>query len=206
MTAQTSSPPFATTPSSGTLAAALWPAADSGAGQLLRPACLALAGTLFIALCAHIKVPMVPVPMTMQTFAILVVGMAFGWRLGLATVLLYIGEGMAGLPVFTNAGASPAYLLGPTGGYIAGFAVAAAATGWLAERGWDRSIWTTLPAMAIGTVCILGLGVAWLSTLIGFDTAIAAGLLPFVWGALVKIALAAAVLPGAWWVVARIRG
>lgn len=189
-----------------TLAAAVWPAAGSTAGRALRAALLALAGSLFIAVCAHIKVPMYPVPMTMSTFAILVVGMAFGWRLGLATVLLYIVEGMAGLPVFTNPGASPAYLLGPTGGYIVGFAVAAALTGWLAERGWDRTLWTAIPAMALGTACILGLGVAWLSTLIGLDKAIAAGLMPFLWGALVKIGLAAAVLPGAWALVSRLRG
>ena len=201
MTVQTSSHPSP----AATLAAALWPAADTGTGRYLRLVALAIAGSLFIAVSAHVKVPMVPVPMTMQTFAILVVGMAFGWRLGLATVVLYIGEGMAGLPVFTNAGASPAYLLGPTGGYIVGFAVAAAATGWLAERGWDRSIWTTLPAMAIGTACILGLGVLWLSTLVGFEKAVAAGFVPFAWGALVKIALAAAVLPAAWAIVSRVR-
>lgn len=188
------------------LAAVLWPARRAPALRAARAVLLALVGSLLIAVCAHIKVPMVPVPMTMQTFAVLLVGMAFGFRLGLATVLLYLAEGLAGLPVFTNPGAGPAYLLGPTGGYLIGFAVAAALVGWLGGRGWDRSVWTATVAMTLGTACIFVLGVGWLATLIGVDQAIAAGLTPFVYGAAAKILLAALLLPVAWSLVDRFRG
>jgi biotin transport system substrate-specific component len=188
------------------LAAALWPAGQGAALRRARAVLLAVAGSLLIAVSAQVKVPMVPVPMTMQTFAVLLVGMAFGFRLGLATVLLYLAEGLAGLPVFTNPGASPAYLLGPTGGYLIGFAVAAALAGWLGDKGWDRSVWTATLAMTLGTACIFVLGVAWLATLIGLDRAIAAGFVPFVWGAAVKILLAALLLPVAWALISRFRG
>ncbi|MEQ8698570.1 MAG: biotin transporter BioY [Bauldia litoralis] len=188
------------------LAAALWPAQESAASRAARAVLLAVAGSLFIAVCAQIKVPMVPVPMTMQTFGVLLVGMAFGFRLGLATLILYLAEGMAGLPVFTNPGASPAYFLGPTGGYLVGFAVAAALAGWLGDKGWDRSVWTATVAMTLGTACIFVFGVAWLSTLIGFEKAVALGLTPFLIGAAVKILLAALLLPVAWKLVSRFRG
>ena len=94
-------------------------------------------------------------------------------------------------------------MAGPTGGYLVGFAVAATLVGWLGERGWDRSVVLTLAAMALGTAVIFGLGVAWLSTLIGVEKAVAAGLTPFLVGAAFKIALAAAVLPFAWRLVGR---
>ncbi len=189
-----------------TLVDTLWPVRHGAALRLSRAILLALAGSLFVAVCAHIKVPMVPVPMTMQTFGALLIGMAFGFRLGLATLVLYLVEGMAGLPVFTNPGASPAYFLGPTGGYLVGFAVAAALVGWLGDRGWDRSVWTATVAMTLGTACIFGLGVAWLSTLIGYDKAIVFGLTPFLYGAAVKILLAALLLPVAWSLINRFRG
>lgn len=178
-----------------TLIAQVWPAQQTDSMRLLRAVVLAVLGSAFIAISAKISVPMVPVPMTMQTFAILVVGMAFGFRLGTATVLLYLAEGLAGLPVFAGPVAGPAYLVGPTGGYLAGFVVAAAIVGWLGDKGWDRSVVRTLLANAIGTACIFALGFAWLSTLIGADKAFAAGVLPFLIGAAAKIGLAAALLP-----------
>ncbi len=178
-----------------TLINALWP---REAGGVLRLALLAIVGSALMAISAKIQVPMYPVPMTMQTFAVLVIAMAYGTRLAGATLLLYLAEGAVGLPVFAS-GAGLAYMAGPTGGYLVGFVVAALLVGWLAERGWDRNIGATFAANLIGTLIIFVLGVAWLSTIMGsFEKAIAAGLTPFVIGAVVKIALAAAVLPLVW--------
>ena len=189
-----------------TLIEALWPRADmAGMSDLVRLVVLALIGTALLAISAKIQVPMWPVPMTMQTFAVLVIGMTYGLRLGTATVALYLVEGAAGLPVFAS-GAGAAYLAGPTGGYLLGFLVAAAVVGWLAEQGWDRSIALTFLANALGTVVIFGLGVAWLSYVLGdVDQAVANGVAPFLLGALVKILLATAILPSIWKVVRRRR-
>lgn len=178
-----------------TLINAIWPREMGGA---LRLVLLAIAGSALMAVSAKIQVPMYPVPMTMQTFAVLVIAMAYGARLGGATLLLYLAEGAAGLPVFAG-GAGPAYMLGTTGGYLAGFFFAAVLVGWLAERGWDRKPALTFLANMAGTAIIFVLGIAWLSTLVGgFEVAFDKGLAPFVIGALVKISLAAAVLPLVW--------
>jgi biotin transport system substrate-specific component len=186
----------------GALIDALWPKQEATASRALRTIVLVLAGTALMALSAKLQVPMWPVPMTMQTFAVLVIGMAYGWRLGGATLLAYLAEGAAGLPVFAS-GAGLAYMAGPTGGYLVGFVVAATLVGWLGERGWDRGVALTLAAMALGTAVIFAFGVAWLSTLIGFAPAIANGMTPFLLGAAIKIALAAAVLPYAWRLIGR---
>jgi len=182
-----------------TLAEAIWPGRSTAAS--LRVVVLAVLGSLALWLSAKIQVPMWPVPMTMQTFAVLVIGMAFGARLGGATVVLYLAEGAVGLPVFAGTpekGIGLAYLMGPTGGYLVGFAVAAFVVGLLARRGWDRSLPLTTLAMLAGTAIIFILGLAWLSTLIGFAKAIEVGLVPFLFGAAIKIALAALLLPFAW--------
>ena len=182
----------------GALIETLWPSRNAASGMRgLRLAVLVAAGTVLMALSAKMQVPMWPVPMTMQTFAVLVIGMAYGWRLGGLTLIAYLAEGAIGLPVFAS-GAGLAYMAGPTGGYLVGFAVAAVLVGWLGVRGWDRSVAGTLLAMTLGTAVIFGLGVGWLSTLIGFEAALANGLVPFLFGAVIKIALAAAVLPFAW--------
>jgi biotin transport system substrate-specific component len=182
----------------GALIDTLWPSRGTAAPMRgLRLAILVVAGSALMALSAKVQVPMWPVPMTMQTFAVLVIGMAYGWRLGGLTLLAYLAEGAIGLPVFAG-GAGLAYMAGPTGGYLAGFVVAAILVGWLGDRGWDRSVAMTLVAMVLGTSLIFGLGVAWLTALIGFEPAIANGLVPFLVGAAFKIALAAAVLPFAW--------
>lgn len=177
-----------------TLSTTLW--ADSK-NSLTHKAILAVIGSAFLALSAKFSIPFVPVPFTMQTFAVLVIGMAFGWRLGMATVLLYLAEGAMGLPVFTS-GAGLAYMAGPTGGYLAGFVLAAGLCGYLAERGWDRNVKSTAVAMTVGTAVILGMGYLWLGTLIGYDKALTAGVIPFIPGAVVKITLACATLPLAW--------
>jgi biotin transport system substrate-specific component len=178
-----------------TLADVLWsPAAGSTA---VRAIVLAVIGSLLLTISAKIQVPFWPVPMTMQTFVVLVLGVAYGWRLAGATVLLYLAQGALGLPVFAGGGGI-AYMAGPTGGYLAGFLLAAVAVGWLAERGWARSAPSTLAAMLIGTAIIFGCGVAWLATLIGLPQAVSAGLVPFLLSEAVKIALATALVPFAW--------
>ena len=178
-----------------TLADALWsPAAGSPA---VRAIVLAVIGSILLTLSAKIQVPFWPVPMTMQTFVVLVLGVAYGWRLAGATVLLYLAQGALGLPVFA-AGGGPAYMAGPTGGYLVGFLLAAVTVGWLAERGWARSWTSTLAAMLIGTAIIFACGIAWLSTLIGLPKGIDAGLKPFLLSEAVKIALATALVPFAW--------
>ena len=178
-----------------TLAAELWPSTDTN--RWVRNSVLVVGGSLLLWITAKAQIPFWPVPMTMQTFAVLLLGAAYGWRLGGAAVLLYLAEGAVGLPVFAKGGGF-AYLLGPTGGYLVGFLFAAIVVGWLAQRGWDRSPVTTVAAMLIGELIIFGLGVAWLAHLIGIDKAIAAGVTPFLWGEAVKIALATALLPATW--------
>lgn len=181
-----------------TLVDAIWNADN----KALRNVALAVVGSLALWVSAKIQVPFYPVPMTMQTFMVLVIGMAFGWRLGAATVLLYLAEGALGLPVFANSperGIGFAYMMGPTGGYLLGFVVSAAVVGFLGQKGWDRSVATTLLAMTIGTAIIFGFGLLWLGSLIGWDKPILElGMYPFLPGAAFKIVLAAAVLPLAW--------
>ncbi len=140
--------------------------------------------------------------MTMQTFVILSLGMAYGWRLAGATVLLYLFEGAVGLPVFAGTpekGIGLAYMLGGTGGYLVGFVLATVACGWLAERGWDRNVVTTALAMLVGTVLIYIPGLLWLGVLYGWDKPILEwGLTPFLLGDAAKLGLAALALPLTW--------
>lgn len=185
-----------------TLIGALWP--EGSLAKPLRMAILALVGTALLTLSAKVQVWPGPVPITMQSFVILAIGMTYGWRLGGATLLLYLAEGAVGLPVF-SAGGGIAYFAGPTGGYLVGFALAAALTGWLAERGMDRRPATTALAMLAGIVAIYVPGLIWLTSLIGFDKAVQFGLMPFLVSDLVKLALAAAVMPLAWKAVRRLR-
>src|SRR3546814_487052 len=137
---------------------ALWPRDNlSGISDTFRMVVLAVVGTLLLTLSAKVQVPMWPVPMTMQTFAVLIIGMTYGFRLGTATVAFYLAQGAIGLPVFAS-GAGIAYLAGPTGGYLIGFLVSAALVGWLAGPGWGRTVNRTFVAHALGTAVILGLG------------------------------------------------
>lgn len=181
-----------------TLIDRIWPEA---AAPALRWAVLAIVGSLLLTASAKAQFPMWPVPMTMQSFVVLVLGMAYGTRLGAATVGLYLIQGALGLPVFAGTpekGIGLAYMAGPTGGYLAGFMLAAVAMGWLAERGWDRSLVRSVAAMTIGTVLLFVPGVAWLAVLLGWQKAVAAGLTPFLFGSVLKLALASAVMPLAW--------
>lgn len=170
---------------------------------------LALAGSALLALSAKIQVPFWPVPMTMQTFAVIVLAMAFGARLGAATVALYLLEGAVGLPVFAGTpekGIGLAYMMGPTGGYLAGFLVAAGLAGWMAERGWDRSFLKATAINALATAVIFTGGLAWLAVLVGPAKAVAVGLTPFLAASAFKIALGGAVMPLAWSFARRLRG
>lgn len=187
-----------------TLASALWPITrETGAARAIV---LMILGSIVIWVSAKIQLPWYPVPLTMQTFAVLVLGVAYGTRLGLATVILYLAQGAAGLPVFAgdwSEGGGFHHLYGPTAGYLVGFAVAAGVCGWLAERGWDRSALRAAAAMVIGNLIIYALGLLWLCTQIEVVQAIQVGLLPFLTGDALKIALGACLLPGAWYLIGK---
>ena len=161
---------------------------------------LAIGGSLFVALCAQfsLRLPFSPVPVTAQTLAVLLVGTLMGSKLGALAMLTYLLEGAAGLPVFAGGSAGLLHLVGPTGGYLIGFVVAAFITGKLAELGWDRRIMTVLPAMLLGTAAIFILGLSWLTHFVGNNNVLQLGLYPYIPGAIIKIALAAILLPSGW--------
>jgi biotin transport system substrate-specific component len=161
---------------------------------------LILAGSLFVAAMSQLVVflPFSPVPITAQTFAVLLVGAVLGSRRGGLSLLFYLAEGGLGLPFFSGGRAGLAMLVGPTGGYLVGFVAAAVLVGWLAERGWDRKFACALLAFALGNLIIYAFGVLQLSTWVGFEKAIAAGVLPFLAGDGIRILLAAVALPSAW--------
>ena len=175
-----------------------------------------VAGSVFVGLMAQVAffLPFTIVPVTMQTFAVLLVGALLGSRRGAAALALYLAEGLAGLPVFAHGGFGPMHFAGPTGGYLIGFVAAAWLTGRLAECGWDRRVGTTLAAMTLGTAVIFASGLAWLIPWIAaaegsglpraFPLALTTGLLPFLPGAAVKVALAAGVLPMGWRLLRRL--
>ena len=158
---------------------------------LSRPvkALLALAGVGVLAASAHVAIPFWPVPMTMESGTVLLLGAAYGSGLAEATLLAYLAAGALGLPVFAT-GAGLAYLAGPTGGYLLGFLLAASFMGFCASRGWMRGVVGTVAAFAGGTVIIYALGLAWLSVLLGAHKAVALGLVPFLPAEATKIAMA----------------
>jgi len=166
---------------------------------------LVVGASLVTAAAAQVAVPLpwTPVPLTGQTFAVLLTGAVLGARRGFAAQVLYLAQGALGLPVFAAGAAGAAKLLGPTGGYLLAFPLAAAVTGALCERGWDRRFTTMLAAMLLGSVAIFALGLAWLARFVPGPALLAQGLLPFVPGDLVKAALAALAFPAAWRVAHR---
>ena len=173
----------------------------SQAQQRAADALLILGGSLFTALMAQITIPLpfTPVPITGQTLAVLLVGAALGSRRGALSMAAYVVEGALGLPVFAGGTAGLKRLTGPTGGYLIGFIAAAFVTGWLAERGWDRRPLSTALAMLTGNAVIYLFGLPWLALFLGGFSgpkgALALGLLPFIPGDLLKLALAAFLLP-----------
>jgi biotin transport system substrate-specific component len=153
-----------------------------------------LLGSLFLAICSWISVPMVPVPVTMQTFGFLVLGAMCGWRLAFSASIVYLAEGALGLPVFAGGAAGAHHLLGPTGGYLISFPLAAAFIGYLAEKGWTVGLLRSLGVMLLGHGLILTIGVAYLATKIGMDQALAVGFAPFILGSILKSALASSII------------
>lgn len=180
----------------------------SGSKQsLLADVSLILLGSLIVAAAAQLSIPLQPVPITGQTLAVLLVGMALGSRRGGLALLAYLAEGLAGLPVFAEGKFGLATVLGPTGGYLVGFVVAAFVVGWLAEQGWDRNLFTALAAMVAGNGVIYAFGLAWLSTfpyvsgMLGEAGLLTLGMIPFLLGDAIKAVLAALLLPAAWKVI-----
>jgi len=159
-----------------------------------------VAASLFLAVLSQVEIrlPWTPVPVTLQTFGVFVIAASLGARRGVAAVLAYIAQGAAGLPVFSGGAAGVGHLIGPTGGYLIGFVGAAALIGVLAERGWDRGLLRSFAAMFCGAAVIFACGLMQLSWFVPANELLALGLIPFVPGALVKIAAASVLLPVLW--------
>ena len=189
-----------TTTHNSVLAEAILPL--NGQAMRVKQIILVIAGIAALALAAKIKIPMIPVPMTMGTFAVLSIGAAYGMRLGLATIIGYMLIGVFGFDVFAGSSAETfgmTYMMGGTGGYLVGYVLAILALGYAARQGWDRSIGKMALAMVLGNVLIYVPGLVWLAMLYGTDAPIFAwGLTPFLLGDLVKLALAALLLPAIW--------
>ncbi len=185
-------------------------APHKGTQLLLKKAVLVMAGIAFLAIAAKIKVPMFPVPMTMGTFAVLTMGAAYGERLGLVTILGYMLIGALGFDIFAGSSAENfglTYMKGGTGGYLVGYVLAVIALGTLARAGWDRSALKMAGAMLLGNALIYVPGLIWLGMLYGWDKPILQwGLTPFLLGDVLKLAMAAIILPFAWKMVGRARG
>ncbi len=214
---------LSTTTRTGTLAQRLLPAAGPLAHPLLRDGLLVLAGSLLMAICARISFPIpgTTVPVTMQTFAVLLLGALYGPKLGAITMLAYLAQGLMGLPVFAygfsawtpSPAAGVPVILGPTAGYLWSFPLAAGLVGWLANRGWDRQVQSAVPAMLLGNLVILSFGFGWLaiasyllSGSLNVGALVLAAVVPFLPGDLFKLMLAALSLPGAWKLLGRERG
>jgi biotin transport system substrate-specific component len=196
-----------------TLAGRLWPASSL---NWTRAILLAILGSAIVAIAAQISVPMLPVPMTLQTLAVLAVGAAYGARLGAITLALYALEGAAGLPVFANFQAGlylPTGEILATGGFIIGFILAAGLVGYLVEKGWGASVFKLSGAMLLGAAVVYIPGliwlVGWLGVMKGMDVpsaitaAVAAGALPFIIGDIIKAILAALAFPAAFSLLGR---
>jgi biotin transport system substrate-specific component len=179
-------------------------------GSRPRHIALIAIGAVLIFASARISIPVPgsPVPITGQTFGVLLVGGALGFRRGLMSIGLYVLIGLIGLPFFAENKGGVSVIAGATGGYVVGFLIAGSLVGRLAELGWDRRIIGALGAMAIGNVVIYLVGVPWLMAVAHYDlaTGISKGLTPFLFGDAIKLILAAAAFPVAWWVVGRRAG
>lgn len=161
---------------------------------------LVMAGSWALALFAQIAIPLphTPVPITGQSFAVLMLGVLLGSRKGAASVMAYLAQGACGLPFFAGGKAGLAILSGVTAGYFAGFVAAAYVAGWLAEKGADRNVFTSVLAMLVGTAVIFAFGLSWLSVILPAGSVLALGLYPFLPGALIKLVAAAVLLPAGW--------
>ncbi|MDA8001446.1 MAG: biotin transporter BioY [Alphaproteobacteria bacterium] len=166
--------------------------AHNNTAKIAKITATIITATLILAISAKIQIPFYPVPMTLQPLVVLLIGATLGPSLAAATLAAYLVQGIAGLPVFA-AGAGPAYILGPTGGYLVGFLVAATVVGHLSARGKTRKLVPAALTMLAGIVIIYAVGVAQLAVLTDLNTAVTAGLLPFIPGDILKIAIAALV-------------
>jgi biotin transport system substrate-specific component len=166
-------------------------------GTLARKAAITIVGSIFLAVLSQVAVPFFPVAMTLQTLAVMLIGVTFGFRLAVATVALYLLEGALGLPVYTGFANLAELIAKPyTAGYLVGFFFAAAAMGFMADRGTTKTWLGMVATLVVGEVIIFALGVGFLGHLIGYDAAAKAGLYPFIWGDLLKLALAALIGKG----------
>jgi biotin transport system substrate-specific component len=161
---------------------------------------LIVAASLVTAVAAQLQIhlPWTPVPLTGQTFAVMLTGAVLGWRRAFLAQVLYLAEGAAGLPVFAGGASGVAEMLGPSGGYLMSFPLAAATTGWLCERGWDRHAVTMLVAMLAASGVVFAFGLAWLARFVHGSHLLTAGLLPFIPGDVLKATLAALAFPAVW--------
>ena len=162
--------------------------------KVLKIFLLVFFGSILLTISAKIKIPFYPVPMTMQTFKVFIIGMSYGWKLAFSTLVIYLFEGALGLPVFAKGGGL-LYLTGPTAGYLYGMTIAAGVIGIFAELGYNNSYFKSLVSLSIATFIIFLCGVGYLGSLIGYDKALAGGLYPFIPSELFKIALAIVLIP-----------
>lgn len=154
-----------------------------------------LIGALVLAVSSYLAIPMVPVPITMQTLAVTLIGALYGWRLGAVTVVVWLAAGALGLPVLSDGSSGLQKFMGPTAGYLFAFPLAAALAGWLVQRGWDGDHLTraVIAMLAATAVCLL-FGASWLATAVGWETALMKGVVPFLAGGVIKSVAAALVL------------
>ena len=156
-----------------------------------------IVGSFLLAISSKVQIPLTPVPVTLQTLVLLVMSMFLGWRGAVGATSLYLFQGAIGLPVFAHGGGF-VILFGPTGGYLFGFLIASLVVGYLAERGWDKSVVLTFTSMTIGTLIIYLFGVIWLSYLKDLNTALVFGLLPFITPDILKICLGTCLVSAGW--------
>tara|TARA_B100000029_G_scaffold180004_1_gene177586 strand:- start:206 stop:772 length:567 start_codon:yes stop_codon:yes gene_type:complete len=169
----------------------------TGLNIYIKNVALVFFGTLLLAVSSKIQVPFWPVPMTMQTFIVFIIGMSYGSRLAFLTLIVYLLEGAIGLPVFAKGGGI-LYLIGPTAGYLYGMVIAAGVIGYLGERGYGNSYLKSLNSLLLGSFIIFLCGIIYLGSIIGFNKALAGGLYPFIPSEIFKIALAVAIIPTIW--------
>lgn len=172
-------------------------------GRVAFDVLFVLAGSALIAIAAQISIPMLPVPLTMQPLAVLLVGVVLGSKRGAAAAVLYLLEGASGMPVFAGGRGGAAWLAGPTAGYLLSYPFAAFIAGWFSERGWGSDILRAVSGMLVALAVIYAGGWAWLSLLTDSQTAFATGIAPFLIADILKIALGAAMLPWAQKLIAR---
>ncbi|MEQ9813890.1 MAG: biotin transporter BioY [Azospirillaceae bacterium] len=184
-------------PASNALALNLW-RGETEQARLVRAVGLTLAGALLMAVAAQVRIPFWPVPLTMQTFAVLLVAGTYTAPLAFSSMLLYVVLGAVGAPIFSDGNAGWAYFTGTTFGYLIGFIVAATVAGRMVESGYGRSVGWLLVVFLVAEAIIFALGVAWLATIIGLPGAIEHGLIPFLIGDALKAALAIALIAAGW--------